>query len=101
MSWLNEVKKLAAGIAIVQDHVSGKVAKTRYEICLKCPNRKPENDTCGICGCYLDLKTKAYSNRTKERPFGEITHCPIGNWGDIEIANYYRLADGKPLIDNQ
>ena len=99
--WLDEVKKLAAGIAIVQEHVSDDVAKTRYEICLQCPKRGEENNTCAACGCYLDLKTKAYSNRTFERPFGEITHCPLGKWGDLEIANYYRLADGKPLIDNQ
>ncbi len=31
----------------------------------------------------------------------EVTHCPEGRWGDIEIANHYRKLDGLELLPIQ
>ena len=28
----------------------------RVSVCLGCPKFKEEEDTCGVCGCYIDKK---------------------------------------------
>ena len=41
----------------------------RLDICRDCPNLKKDNWTCGICGCYLDKKTKMSTEK-----------CPENKW---------------------
>ena len=84
---------LAAKI-IVKSNVSDLIAKERIEVCFKCENRDPENEKCKVCGCFLDLKTTTEINWNVKRNRQEVTHCPLGKWNDLEIANEYRKTDG-------
>lgn len=97
MNIVFEALKVAAR-GLVLDEVPADVQEIRYQTCLSCDKRKPETDQCGICNCFLQLKSGAKTNLNPLKGRTEITHCPIGKWGDIEIANYYRGIDGKPAI---
>lgn len=89
--------KVAAQVLVI-DHVEGEIARKRMSVCLMCPYRDPKNEVCGICHCFLDLKTTSETNWNPERLRQEITHCPKGKWDDKEIANVYRQMDGKELL---
>lgn len=102
MTIFDDIAKLAAGMVIAQEKVDRETALSRLAVCRKCTflenSETPSNWKCGACGCYLEIKAYCYTNRTRRRPDGEITHCPRGFWGDKETANYYRALDGlEPL----
>lgn len=89
--------KVAAKTLIVEE-VEKAEAHFRMSVCNGCDKMKKESGRCGICHCFLDLKTKSATNLNPLAGREEITHCPLGRWGDLETANYYRSIDGKPLI---
>lgn len=98
MGVLDQALHYIAEKVIVKELVTEQVAKERFAECLKCPYRDPEENKCTQCGCFLDLKTKAKVNWNPKRGRNEITHCPWGKWGDLEITNTYLKLDGKQLI---
>lgn len=93
---MEALKVAAKGLVI--DEVEKEIADKRYSTCLGCDKRKPETDQCGICNCFLQLKSSSKTNHNPLSIRQEITHCPIGRWDDKQTANYYRGIDGKPLI---
>lgn len=93
---MNLLEKVA-DIVFVKEYVTQGIAEMRMQVCEMCPNMKA-GKMCGVCGCFLEVKTKSLTNRSKKRPGGEETHCPLGKWGDKEIANKYRLLDGLELL---
>lgn len=95
---LEKALKLAAKTLLVEGEVSDEKAAERFEVCLKCSERDGEENRCKVCGCFLEVKTKAETNWNAKRMRNEITHCPLGKWGDAETANIYREMDGKELI---
>ncbi len=98
MNLFEQALKVAAKNLIVVDTVQPEIASKRYSVCLKCEYRDTEHDKCGVCHCFLDLKTTAETNRNPAKMRNEITHCPRGKWDDKEIANLYRIMDGiEPL----
>lgn len=99
MDLINEILKIAAGAIIVKKHVEPDIAKFRMDICIECPRHNVAENKCTECGCFLDLKTNAYSNWRPAKNRVEITHCPLAKWGDIEIVNAYRQTDGLPLLE--
>lgn len=98
MSILEQVKHYLAETLIVKEQVDGDTADWRFNICLQCPYRNPEENKCMQCGCFLDLKTNSRVNWRPSKSRNEITHCPMGRWNDLEIANEYRRIDGKELL---
>lgn len=48
------------------------MADKRYEICKKCEKFKTHLKLCGICKCFMPVKTKLRG-----------TSCPIGKWGPV------------------
>lgn len=94
--FLEALKVAAKGLVV--DDVPVEVAEYRYNVCLSCDKRKADTDQCGICNCFLQLKTGAKTNINPLKGRTEITHCPIGRWNDKEIANHYRELDGKPAL---
>jgi len=48
------------------------MADQRYEICKKCEKFKTHLKLCGICKCFMPVKTKLRG-----------TSCPIGKWGPV------------------
>ena len=68
------IKNLPEGIL---NHIKSKLgvlskeeealALERYSICLSCEHIKTDTlrDRCGLCGCYLDFKTKVKKEECK------------------------------------
>jgi hypothetical protein len=84
---------------IVETETTDEIAAERMAVCMNCEHRKEQENKCGVCGCFLDLKTKAETNLNPKKARTEITHCPLGKWGDLEITNFYRVLDGKQPIE--
>ncbi len=93
MNLKDEILKLAANAVLVVGKTDEETKQMRRAICDQCDRRDKESDRCKVCLCYLQIKTGTKINRGK---FGriELTHCPLGKWGDKETANIYRELDG-------
>lgn len=55
------LKQISEGLKnslITKDSIE-EIAAKRNEICQNCPHRK--NDKCGVCGCFIHLKTRCLS----------------------------------------
>lgn len=100
MTLFEQALKVAAKTILVNESVEPLEAERRYGICGTCKFRDEKKDMCGVCGCFLDVKTGAKTNWNAKRFRNEITHCPMGYWGDVETANMYRQMDGKELLNN-
>lgn len=86
----NEVMKSGAEALLVVENVSEAEKKVRLAVCAACPEFDAEERRCTRCGCFMDVKAGSLTNRNPERALRiEITHCPLGKWGDKEIADYY------------
>lgn len=95
MTVLNDIiaraKRLIAEQIIVESMVGDDTARWRMSICTSCEHRDAHNNTCKLCGCFLDLKTKTAINYSTKRLRSEITHCPDGRWNDKQIADFYKV----------
>jgi hypothetical protein len=98
MNIFEEALHLAAKAIIVKSEVEPIEAERRFAVCLGCDKRDADKNQCGICHCFLDLKCGSKVNWNAIRIRNEITHCPLGRWGDIEITNMYRQMDGKEIL---
>jgi hypothetical protein len=98
---LDDILKFGAKTVLAMEFVSDAEASRRMAICQSCDNFDPVHIKCKQCGCFLEVKVACKTNRSPARPNGELTHCPNGFWGDIDIANHYRALDGlEPLNTN-
>jgi len=100
MNLFLEALKLAAKNVLVNEVVDEETAAERFKACVGCDKRILSTNQCVICNCFLDIKCGAKTNFNMLRARNEITHCPLGKWGDVEIANIYREIDGKQLLNN-
>lgn len=98
MGILEKAKYYLAEKLIVKEYVDEQTAKERRAVCMKCQHRDPEEDKCLKCGCFLELKTASRVNWRVSRNRNEVTHCPVGRWNDLELANFYRGLDGLETI---
>jgi len=93
------LKKSAVKFFLAVEELNDPVeSKRRLSICRGCDQFRKDSQTCGVCGCYMDIKTGLKTNR--DGVLGKIvkTHCPLGRWGDKETANKYRKLRDEPLI---
>jgi len=89
----------AKAVLSVEEHGDPVIEEFRMQTCIECPNYLSDSKQCAICGCFMDVKTTLLRNRNPHAGGRiEITHCPEGRWGDLEIANHYRELDGKPQL---
>lgn len=92
------VKPVAKFFLAVEDLNDSEQEAIRWQTCQTCPKFKEGSGQCGVCGCFMDVKTKLKTNRDPELLKIVTTHCPLGKWGDLEIANMYRIEKGlEPL----
>lgn len=99
MSFIDEIGKLLASSVLVEENVEPEVAAWRLEVCQGCEKIDKKAQRCKVCKCYLEVKTGSRINNNPKRFRQEITHCPLGKWGDLEVANEYRKIDGlSPLL---
>ena len=101
MRLVEQAKKVGAkALLAVEEHGFENLSEWRMNICQSCPNFRAESLQCGVCGCYMDIKTTLATNRNPHA-LGriEVTHCPQGRWNDAHIVNLYRALDGEPLIE--
>jgi len=72
-AWENYKKKLGDSrpwdLIDKQNYASEFIQKTRYDICLKCPELINITKQCKQCGCFMNLKTKL-----------QDATCPIDKW---------------------
>ena len=94
----HDTLKAAAKATLSVEQLNDKsIIAERNSICAKCDKRDATLDKCKECGCYLEIKSGLKTNINPM--YGvEVTHCPNGKWGDIEIANHYRARRGQQLI---
>lgn len=85
--WRFLLKGIAAGLIVDELLKDEEIVHFRRVTCLACPEMNHEHKTCNVCGCFLDLKTRSKTNRTKRGI--EVTHCPLGKWDDKDIAEHY------------
>lgn len=81
--------------ALPIEKVDATTASIRLAVCRACDKYETGRDKCRVCGCFIEIKTTAKTHWNPETMRTEITHCPLGRWGDAEIANYYKLFDKK------
>lgn len=100
MNWKNKIGELLAKTALQVSAVDNKTTNERMAVCLQCDKRDVEANRCKICKCYLAVKTNTAENLNPLKGRYEITHCPLGKWNDLEIANEYRKIDGLPPLSH-
>jgi hypothetical protein len=81
--------------ALPIEKVDATTQKIRIAICRGCELYDPPRDKCTVCKCFMEIKTGAKTHFNPEKLRTEVTHCPKGRWGDLEIAAYYNLLDQK------
>ena len=55
------------------EFVSDETQKTRYDICLACPELIKITKQCKKCGCLMSAKTKLAK-----------AECPLHKWGQVD-----------------
>ena len=50
-------------------------AEKSIRICYTCEQWRPNQRRCGVCGCFMDLKSIAYKLFAPDSPT-----CPLGKW---------------------
>jgi hypothetical protein len=98
MSILDKIGAVLADKALVHERVTDEEKRRRLAICESCDRLDAESRRCKVCKCYVDAKTSAKTNFNPLRGRNEITHCPAGFWGDVDVANIYREMDGLEPI---
>lgn len=94
MTLLDKIMSIAADATLVLTRVGPEEAERRLNICNTCDRMDKRSVRCKVCRCYLDAKTPAEINLNPKKLRNEITHCPMGKWGDKDTANVYREMDG-------
>jgi hypothetical protein len=95
---MNALIKKAIGVALEVSNVPDDLKADRRDICATCINHV-DNEKCGKCGCYTEIKAGMDYNRNPARRFRiEKTHCPEGFWPYIDSEgvrheNDFILAD--------
>lgn len=81
MSRFEQAKEIAVGAtnylkmkANIADAEIESLQRKRYDVCFSCEHRIRQTDTCGLCGCYLKMKTRSPESS-----------CPAGHWQRIVI----------------
>lgn len=105
MEIINQALKFGARTFLTVEKLNNsEIEAFRMNTCRACEQFDSEDLTCGVCGCFMDVKTTLKTNKTFVRSGVKVgmrieeTHCPLGKWNDKETANYYRELDGKELL---
>lgn len=66
-----KIKNILIGILNYTFNKNNSISELRFQQCNKCKYLVNEKNKkiCGLCGCFLDLKTTVQSEK-----------CPIGKW---------------------
>lgn len=94
LSILDEALQLAAKAVLVDEPIDDQTGNERLSICESCDKFNQKHRKCTVCKCYMDVKCFSRINKNPKKLRSEVTHCPLGRWGDLEIANEYRKMDG-------
>ena len=98
MNIVDKIGRILADKALVHERVSEQEKQRRLSICESCARFDANARRCKVCKCYVDAKASAKTNKNPLRGRNEITHCPMGFWGDVDVANVYREIDGLAPI---
>jgi len=65
----NFAKALVSHVAAGMPTASKEEQQRRISLCLVCPHYLPKNRACGLCGCFVNMKTQ-WADQT----------CPDNRW---------------------
>lgn len=95
---MNEFIKKAIGAALEISNVPEELKADRRGVCATCEFHV-DNEKCGKCGCYTEIKSGMDYNRNPARMFRiEKTHCPEGFWPYLDTEGV-RHENDKILAD--
>lgn len=95
---MNTIIKKAIGAALEVKNVPEELKADRRGVCATCVYHV-NNEKCGQCGCYTEIKSGMDYNRNPARRFRiEKTHCPEGFWPYIDTEGV-RHENDKILAD--
>lgn len=98
MNLVDRIGLILADNTLVHERVDADEKARRLAICESCERLDADARRCKVCKCYVDAKTSALTNFNPLRGRNEVTHCPVGFWGDVDVANIYRKIDGHAPI---
>ena len=98
MNIVDRIGAILADKTLVHKRVDANEKARRLKICESCHLLDKDARRCKVCKCYVDVKTSALTNANPLRRRNEVTHCPVGFWGDVDVANIYREIDGLAPI---
>jgi hypothetical protein len=85
---INEIAKAAADLAFSVEYVDNETYMFRLNACRTCDFFVKER--CKKCGCFMEVKAATRIHKNPKRKMKqEVTHCPIGRWGDLEYADFF------------
>lgn len=91
MNLIQKVLRYGADVALPVERVDEVTRELRLAICKGCERYANEDDKCLECGCFMTVKTGSLTHRNPAKGMRvEVTHCPLGKWGDKEIADFYK-----------
>lgn len=93
MSILDLVRKGAMNLLVLEEINNSEIEESRLSTCFTCENNNKKLDMCAVCKCFIASKAKSKINYNPLKLRQEVTHCPIGKWGDKITANIYRDMD--------
>lgn len=74
MDRFQQAKQIAAGATNLirlqlnlHDHDVEDIHRKRFAVCLQCPNRDAELNSCQVCGCFLAIKTRSMESSCPEK----------------------------------
>ena len=92
------LKKGAKALLSVEEHGNDSLTASRLEVCFSCDKYREDSGTCGVCGCYMDVKATLLTFRNpKELGRIDLTYCPLGKWGDSFIPTLNDILHGKAV----
>jgi hypothetical protein len=87
------VRKILEGIArgiLVEEPLNDpEIENDRRIVCQNCPHIDKKNVMCGICHCFLIVKTASLVNINPHTGESEITHCPKNFWTDKYSKSFF------------
>lgn len=84
-----QLKALAKNIIVVDELTDQWLIDFRINTCMGCEKISENKETCTMCNCYVEVKAESLTNRVKKLREIQVTHCPLGKWGDEDIAREY------------
>lgn len=96
MDIIENLKRKGAKMLLAKtEHGLPELSKARMDVCKGCEKFNHETKTCGVCGCFMDIKVDYLTSRNPHKGGAiEFTVCPLGKWMDGNLIIINELLNG-------